>query len=127
MWPEPELYNKCSEVRDVVRKEITEKDGSIGVKPVTGLWKGPVTDKYRAKAKEDERYGPHYPHDWLEVTHSGQSLQIDPTYVQFTGTEWSFDACISHAARYCVATGNPNIVGDAKRLEEEMRYGARDW
>lgn len=129
-WPEPKLFYLCSEVSNTLKRKFDEggNDG-ISVKVVKGFWTGVVTQRFiewavakykigvieeaEQAAKQYGRTGLLFKHNWIEVTHAGRSLMIDPTYVQFDDSEpWSFGACIEAARENCLKTGYWDPIAD---------------
>lgn len=69
---------------------------------MTGYWRGPVMSKFIDEAVR-HGYIVHTPvkHNWLRINHLNETLLVDPTCVQFDSSEWSWDACVAAAAKYC--------------------------
>lgn len=96
-WLRPLLYNKCSEVCHHVARLIASKigDSCIVVHIVTCKWIAPCSSDYILRTLRDGGDISKQPkHNILRISYGERVLLIDPTYIQFTGTEWNFEESI---------------------------------
>ncbi len=99
----PPLFFSCSEVCWKVRKELSGY--GIGCRVRSGHWTGEVDGVFAERLGRSEAtrmITAPFKHDWVEVSHAGSTVRVDPTFVQFVSanTSWSFEMCLQ-AARWC--------------------------
>lgn len=107
------LENMCTKVCDSLIEEIKSKPiPNVCLSYVIGTWRGPVKEQdirttsvtaYNCNDVHCVFESSYLPHQWMCARLGNERvLQFDPTYIQFTGTEWCWEECVD-AIKYCVA------------------------
>lgn len=131
-WRWQPLHDKCSDVCFELASELAQLSKRIAgltASVMVGTWNGPVISAHGVRTKEresinddasdvkawnadastlnystldEDTQNPVYRHNWLRVRRGAAVLELDPTYIQFTGETWSYVTCIEAAQYYCV-------------------------
>jgi hypothetical protein len=81
------LRNKCGIVCSMIRNRIRRELGGVSNWEFglpTGFWNGAIPKDFRDFSDE---------HEWMCIRFNEQELTFDPTYIQYTRTEWSWEGC----------------------------------
>jgi hypothetical protein len=79
-WLENKCSDVCGDLMERIRTELGGVDTWEFVK-TTGFWTGDIPEGCCDK------------HEWMCIRFNEQELIFDPTYIQYTRTEWSWDGC----------------------------------
>jgi hypothetical protein len=86
------LMNKCEGIRDCLMERIKEELGGVDnwkfMRP-SGHWTGYIPE------------GCSKDHVWMYIKFNEQELAFDPTYIQYTRTEWSWEGCKQAVVDHC--------------------------
>jgi hypothetical protein len=81
------LRNMCAQVCTNIRNRISSELGNVDNWEFViseGLWNGAIPRDFRDYSDK---------HEWMCIKFNKQELEFDPTYIQYTRTEWSWEAC----------------------------------
>ena len=88
-WLKNKCHNMCKTLRGRIRRELAHIDNWEFVL-ITGLWSGTIPE------------GCSKDHEWMCITFNEQELSFDPTYIQYTRTEWTWEGCKQAVIDCCV-------------------------